>query len=234
MWQILKSELEYNSYVLIGMYVVAFLLFVLGLHGGGGVYNAVPNTLVPFFIGYALLSSKSCKESRTRQHSLLPQSRTEYGMTRMLFFGVILGGVFLLWLVAYVVGAGNSPEAIWMMLSVNALMLTFMAVRFIFDDTRSGAASITTAEGWTAPAIARRVTGIITFGAIIVSLIVAAAGSGEQGITLLEISADWGPELALRNFLRGPMGAFAMNVVFMIAFYLSVRFSLPRRSFASR
>ena len=88
MWQILKSEIEYNKYVLITVYAVAVFFFVAGLIEDDGFYGVVPNTIVPFFIGFGFLCHKSSKESRERQHSMLPQSRTEYGLTRMVFFAL--------------------------------------------------------------------------------------------------------------------------------------------------
>lgn len=231
MWQILRSEIEYNKYVLIAVYVFALFFFLVGLVEDD-VYSVVPNTMVPFFIGFGFLCHTSCKESRVRQHCMLPQSRTEYGITRMLFFALFQGGIFVLWLITYVVNIGESPEAIWMMLSANALVLTIRAVGFVFEDTKSRVPCITSAEGWTPSSIAQRMMRFVTYWALGIMLIVVAAGPAD-GFTLIDLDVDWAPIVEFRTFLRAPMGAFTMNVMFMIAFYLSATFSLPRRSFAS-
>lgn len=234
MWQILKSEIEYNKYVLIAVYAVAVFFFVAGLIEDDGFYGVVPNTIVPFFIGFGFLCQKSCKESRERQHCMLPQSRTQYGLTRMFFFALFQSGIVLLWLITYVVNIGQSPEAIWMILTTNALMLTFRAVGFIFDDTKSSLGCITSSEGWTPEIIAQRVMRFITYAVLTIMLLVVAAGTADvEGFTLIDMDVDWQPVIELRDFLRAPLGAFVANVMFMIAFYLSATFSLPRRSFAS-
>ena len=67
---------------------------------------------------------------------------------------------------------------------------------------------------------------------VIVLLLVAVAGTGE-GFTLVDIDLEWEWMRALREFLRGPSGAVVANLLFLGAFYLSISFSLPRRSFAS-
>ena len=232
MWQILKSEIEYNKYVLIAVYVVVLFFFIVGVLEDN-VYTIVPNTMVPFFVGYAFLCNKYCKESRERQHCTLPQSRTHYGITRMLFFALYQSGIFLLWLIAYVVDVASAPEAIWMVLTTNALLLTFRAVGFIFEDTQSSGRCITSADGWTPSAIAQRVTRFVTYAVLTIAVVIVAAATGSEGFTLMEMDVDWQPVIDVRQFLRSPSGAFLASVMFMITFYLSAAFSLPRRSFVS-
>ncbi|MDH3216357.1 MAG: hypothetical protein OEN01_08700 [Candidatus Krumholzibacteria bacterium] len=234
MWQILKTEIEYNKYVLIAVYAAALLFLVVGLVRGDGFYGVVPNSIVPFFIGYGFLCHKYCKESRDRQHCILPQSRADYGLTRMLFFAFYQSGIFVMWLINYVVYIGRSPEAIWMILTVNALMLTFRAVGFIFEDTRGSVPCITSSEGWAPDVVGKRVLRFVTYTVLTILVIIAAAATREvPGFTMMDMEVDWQPVIDLREFLRAPMGAVLANVMFMVTFYLSLAFSLPRRSFAS-
>lgn len=235
MWQILKGELEYNRYVLIGVYTLALVAFAVVMVRDccGGVYSVVPNTIIIFYVGYAFLCKTSCKESRFRQHCMLPRSQTEYGVTRMLFFAIVQGGIVLLWLIAYIRHIGDTPEAIWMILTANALMLTFRAVGFIYEDTKSRIAPMGSSAGWSAEGIAHRALGFVTYLVIIVMLLITAAGESDDIAALMVINVDWRPMLELRDFLRSPMGALAANVLLMLTFYLSATFSLPRRSLAS-
>lgn len=233
MWHILKTELAYNKFTLITMYVVAVGFFAAALiWDDGSVYSLVPNTIVVFWIGMALLGRTICKESRERQHAMLPQSIRQRGVTRMLVFICFQGGMFLLWLITYLLNWSEAPEAIWMMLTANALVLTIKPVGFIHDDTKCNVPSITRAEGWAPAAITHRVSCLLTNLVVVVLLVVAAAGTGEEGFTLVQLNLDWEWETKLREFLRGPSGAVAANLLFLVAFYLSTSFSLPRRSFA--
>lgn len=232
MWQILKSEIEYNRWILICSYFAALFFFVIGILEDD-IYTIVPNTIVPFFIGYGFLCHRYCKESRERQHCMLPQSRTHYGVTRMAFFALFQSGILLMWLVAYLIGIAQTPEAIWMILTANALMLTFRAVGFIFEDTRSEVGCITSAAGWTPSSIAQRVMRFLTYVVLTTLLLIVAAGTEGDGFTLLEMDVDWQPVIDLREFLRAPSGAFLASTMFMITFYLSAVFSLPRRSIVS-
>jgi len=232
MWQILKTEIEYNKYVMICVYVAALFFFVVGVMEDN-VYTIIPNTIVPFFIGYGFLCHKYCKELRERQHCTLPQSRHHFGITRMAFFALYQSGILILWLIAYVVGIADAPEAIWMILTTNALLLTFRAVGFIFEDTKAELPSIATTEGWSPDVVAHRVIRFVTYAVLVLMILIVAAATGSDGFSLMEMDVDWQPVIDVREFLRGPTGALLASVMFMVSFYLSMTYSLPRRSFAS-
>jgi hypothetical protein len=232
MWQIIKSEIDYNKHVWITVYAVAVVFFGAAVTLGGDVYMIVPNTIVPFFIGYGFLCHTRCKESRERQLCILPQSQTQYGITRMLFFALYQSVVVVLWLIAYVMSISHTPEAIWMILTANALLLTYRAVGFILEDTRQSLPSIVTVEGWVPEIIAQRVVRILVYTIMTVLLVVAVA-SKDGGGAVIQMDVDWAPVVDLRDFLRSPMGALLTNVMFVVVFYLSVTVSLTRKSFAS-
>ena len=164
---------------------------------------------------------------------MLPQPRTQRGVTRMLVFVCFQGGMFLLWLISYLLNWSETPEAIWMMLTANALALTIKAVGFIYNDTGSNVACITRREGWSsAAAITYHVSCLLTNVVVIALLLIVVSGTGE-GFRLVQISGDWQWMKALQEFLRGPSGAVGANLLFFVAFYLSTSFSLPRRVFVS-
>ncbi len=234
MWQILKTELAYNKITLITMYTAAVGFVAAAMIWDiGGIYSVVPNTLVAFFVGVGFLSQRICKESRERQHAMLPQPRTQRGVTRMLVFVCFQGGIFVLWLITYLLNWSETPDAIWMMLTANALALAIKAVGFIYNDTGSNIACMTRREGWSSvAAITYHVSCLLTNVVVIGLLLIAVSGT-DEGFQLVQISADWQWMKALQGFLRGPYGAVGANLLFFVTFYLSTSFSLPRREFAS-
>jgi hypothetical protein len=151
----------------------------------------------------------------------------------MLVFVCFQGGMFLLWLITYLLHWSETPEAIWMMLTANALVLTIKAVGFIHNDMGSNVACITRREGWSSvAAITYHVSCLLTNVVVIGLLLIAVSGT-DEGFKLVQINADWEWMKALQGFLRGPYGAVGANLLFFVTFYLSTSFSLPRREFAS-
>ena len=233
MWQVLKAEIEYNKWILIGVYGASVSFFIGGFFGPCcAALNIVPNTLIPFFIGYGFLCNTHCKERRHRQHCMLPQSRNQQGVTRVLFHALYLGGINVLWLLTYVTHIGETPGAIWAMLTSDALVMAFVSIGYIFADTRSQVFPITTSEGWQLSSLAQRLFRFFTWVAMTILVLLAAAGDG-RGFSLMQVDVEWPPVVALREFLRSPVGFLLSAALFLVMFYVSTMRSLPQRVFAS-
>ena len=129
MWQMLKTEFEYNKGVVIPAYLVAVFISLLDLDG---VYGLSAACAIIYFVCIPIMTIRMDKEKRDRLYLRLPLALKEASAARLLFIILFQGGLFFLWSIVFFTGHfGHDNQAIWTMITTSAfviMVITFFAI----------------------------------------------------------------------------------------------------------
>lgn len=136
MWQLLKTEFEYNKGIVLIAYSLTFLMLIFCWKWDvGGVYLLSASTTVIFFFCIPIMASRSDKEKRDRLHAALPMMLKQTSVSRLLFMVLFQGGIFFIWSIIYFLDHfGHDNQAIWTMITTSAFVIIVIEFFALYHD----------------------------------------------------------------------------------------------------
>ena len=125
MWQVLKTEFEYNKGVVIPAYLIVVLMLLPGkIFDLDGVYGLSAICTIISFVCIPIMGMRMDKEKRDRLYLGLPRTLKEVSTARLLFIILFQLGLFFLWSILFFTDHfGHDNQAIWTMLTASAFVI---------------------------------------------------------------------------------------------------------------